>query len=234
MIQIDLKSLLVSVSGEIVLRDLEAELARKTLTIGLLTDSIDTVESRLRDPSVFDRSPLYGKFVDSVVGLEIHTRDGRHLIARPAPRKATGADWRTLLTGSQARVVSATLCVYRKPDAHDDFAWQFPSRASALEAARMALVSDVRPATWSVIGRVLCGQLEGPADLVHLEQGQLVALAAKATRVAQPVRPAGGAAFATWSTLFASERDVFEMTLDGGLVAGLVPTPSELPVGLTL
>lgn len=118
-VQIDELSLLSRAPGEMRLAEIERELGRRGLTLGL-TGSLDmrmTVREWLARGAPCSRD-LWEDPVDILVaGLAAELPSGARLEIRPAPRRAVGPDLTALFVGAGERygkVLDATLRVYRK------------------------------------------------------------------------------------------------------------------------
>jgi alkyldihydroxyacetonephosphate synthase len=113
MIEIDKKSLLVLVSGEVTLRDLEDALAKDDLTLDVRPLE-GTVASFIANGAPGSRDPLRDPVDQLMAGFSARLKDGRLLEVRPTPRRAVGPDLSALVLGTEryAKIENAWLRVH--------------------------------------------------------------------------------------------------------------------------
>jgi FAD/FMN-containing dehydrogenase len=232
-IQIDSHSRVVRVQSHVSFGDLSAALAKAGLTLGISLSPELLVGDAIRQPRALHRSPKYGRLIDACLAMEL--RDSRGLIgSTSAPRRATGPDWRALVVGNPSATISIASVVLRVsacPATRENFAFTFTSRAAALRCARLALRSEVAPATWMVTQNALQGRLEGLPQIVELERKMLIRAAGDCGATAAPFNPTkiAPARFVTWTELLSSPADAAEMAFQGGCLLGEDAAPATLP-----
>jgi len=151
-LEIDQRSLLITVGAGYNLQLLEDRLQREGLTLGHHPSSItcSTIGGAVAARGAGQLSTRYGKIEDMVVALEVVLPCGTPVVTGPrAPRAATGPDWAQVFTGSEGvlgTITSCTLRVHRLPALRLYRSYSFPTLEAALEASRLALQRGVRPA----------------------------------------------------------------------------------------
>lgn len=151
-LEIDQRSLLITVGAGYNLQLLEERLQREGLTLGHHPSSITccTIGGAVAARGAGQLSTRYGKVEDMVVSLEVVLPCGTRVSTGPqAPRAATGPDWAQVFTGSEGvlgTITSCTLRVHRLPALRLYRSYSFPTLEAALEASRLALQRGVRPA----------------------------------------------------------------------------------------
>ncbi|MBL4850019.1 MAG: FAD-binding oxidoreductase [Planctomycetes bacterium] len=151
-LEIDHRSLLITVGPGYNLQLLEDRLQREGLTLGHYPSSItcSTIGGAVAARGAGQLSTRYGKVEDMVVTLDVVLSCGTRVSTGPkVPRAATGPDWAQLFTGSEGvlgTITSCTLRVHRLPALRLFRSYSFPTLELALESARLALQRGVRPA----------------------------------------------------------------------------------------
>jgi alkyldihydroxyacetonephosphate synthase len=114
---LDETSLLVDVSGDVRVADVEAALAARGLTLGLTGTTYEgTIAEWLANGAPGARSAWLDPVDHLIAGFTARLGDGRVLDVRPAPRRAVGPDQLALFFGTGGRfgvVASAWLRVHR-------------------------------------------------------------------------------------------------------------------------
>ncbi len=107
-IRVDTVSLLVDAPAEATVAAIEAALAPLQLTLGIERGAWETVAdltlaSWLEDGAVGAGDGWLDPADHLVAGLEAELLDGRTLVVRPAPRRATGPDLVAIVLGARRR-----------------------------------------------------------------------------------------------------------------------------------
>jgi alkyldihydroxyacetonephosphate synthase len=132
-IAIDRTSLLVEVSGESTLDQIETELRASGLTLAVDASALAMTVREWIDRGAPGARDAWSDPVDQLVaGFEATLKDGRALSIRPAPRRAVGPDLQALVLGCGGRFATLTK------------AWL---RVHFVDAAR-ALRADAPPFVW--------------------------------------------------------------------------------------
>jgi alkyldihydroxyacetonephosphate synthase len=107
--KLDLTSLLVEVSGDDVLGDVEARLREVDRTLAVDDAALGATVRDWIDRGAPGARDLWLDPVDQILaGFEATLRDGRTLAIRPAPRRAVGPDLAALLLGCGGRFAKLT------------------------------------------------------------------------------------------------------------------------------
>lgn len=108
-VTIDRTSLLVDVSGETALADVEAALVREGLTLDVERDALAFTAREWLDRGAPGARDRWLDPADQLLaGLDATLKDGGTLSIRPAPRRATGPDLVALVVGCSGRFASVT------------------------------------------------------------------------------------------------------------------------------
>jgi len=132
--------------------DLEAELQRRSLTVGHWPQSMDlsTVGGWLACRGAGQYSTRYGKIEDMVLGLEVVLADGRVVHTEGhGPRAATGPNLTQLFVGSEGTlgvITQARMRIHPLLATQARRAYGFDSFAGGLEACRRILRRGATPA----------------------------------------------------------------------------------------
>lgn len=129
----------------------ETALNARGYTCGHLPQSLhmSTVGGWVACRGAGQASTRYGKVEDMVVGLKAVLADGRMLEIRPVARRSTGPSLRDLIVGSEgalAVITEVTLRIWRRPEVELPLVLAFSSLDAALDAARLMLQGELRPA----------------------------------------------------------------------------------------
>jgi len=121
MFELDEISYLLTVDTDYSLQEIEAELAKKSFTLGYFSPPRNEVilEQVLSEKLPNLHGLYYGELPELCVALALETPRSEVIQTHPAPRKATGPDWKNLILGSQKRlgvIYQATLKVFLKPE----------------------------------------------------------------------------------------------------------------------
>ncbi len=158
------QSLFVEVEAGLKVDQLEALVARQGMTLGPLHPraSTRTVGAALARGLMIRRGVALGDLRDPCFAVRGLLASGAPIETRPVPRSATGPELDRGLIGGEGRwgiITRATLRLAVAPPHKVALAFQLPSLAAAIEAARLILRRGVKP----LAGRVL------PSGVVALE-----------------------------------------------------------------
>jgi alkyldihydroxyacetonephosphate synthase len=193
-LHLDETSLLISVQAGITVSALERIVGERGLTLGPLppTSRGRTVGALLSAPRPSEAAPQRGRLPAACAAVTGVTADGSEITTRLAPRKATGPDFLHALVGARGTlgiITSATLRLSRRGEARETAAWELPTAAAAIRAARKLLVAGARPleVTVALAPSLLQVVLDGPVPLADAERALAGRLAV--AEGGRPVKP---------------------------------------------
>jgi alkyldihydroxyacetonephosphate synthase len=134
-VRLDRASLTVEVLGDRSLRDVDAELARHGLTLGVEHDMTVSVSAWIAEGAPGARDPWIDPVDHLVAGFEARFADGTALRVRPGPRRAVGPDLFALFFGMRGRFGEITRAHLRV----------HPKGTPGPETARFLFERDTRP-----------------------------------------------------------------------------------------
>jgi alkyldihydroxyacetonephosphate synthase len=151
-LDIDTVSGLVSVEAGVFGPELERAVAAEGWTVGHFPQSfaLATVGGWIACRGAGQYSNRYGKIEDMVRALSVVLASGETLeLGGRAPRQAVGPDLVQLFVGSEGTlgvITRATLVMHRAPTSEKRAAYGFESFDEGLDACRMIMQRDARPA----------------------------------------------------------------------------------------
>lgn len=154
-LDIDEKSLTVSVQPGIFGHQLESELNAVGYTLGHFPQSVEisTVGGWIACRSAGQYSTKYGKIEDLLLGLDValarSESDGNHISFRPMPAAADGPDLRSVFLGSEGILgifTRATLSIAPKPETSKGASFIFNDFEDGLEMIRRVMQRRLSPA----------------------------------------------------------------------------------------
>jgi alkyldihydroxyacetonephosphate synthase len=149
-VALDRTSLLVEATGDTTLAELEAELARHALTLGLDpgagASTTTSLAQWIADGAPGARDPFHDPADHLVAGFDARLANGQELRVRPGPRRAVGPDLFALFFGAHGRYGKITrvhVRVHQKdaPRA-DTHAFKYP-RSAELTAGERELFDAI-------------------------------------------------------------------------------------------
>lgn len=189
--RLDEKNLRAEVEAGIIGERLERLLNDRGYTLGHFPSSIvcSTVGGWLAARSAGQMSTLYGKIEDIALGLEVVT-PGRVRRAYVGPRPASGPGWNALVMGSEgtlAAITAAELRIRPLPAARDLRGFRFPDVKAGLDAIRLMLRANLRPAVVRLYDALdtLLGRGHGQDDEAHDEVRSLDNLLGRTTSLVE-------------------------------------------------
>lgn len=195
-LHLDETSLLVSAQAGLTAAGLEAQLARRGLTLGPLPawSRERTIGALLAAPRPSEASPRLGRVTALCAGVIGVLSDGTEVATRVAPRKATGPDLMHALVGARGTlglITSATLRVCRRGESRLEAAFRLPTVEAALTAARALLVAGGRPLDLQVAcaPATLTVTVDGTPAHAEAEQALAARIAAEHGGVPTPALP---------------------------------------------
>ncbi|MGA1111861.1 MAG: FAD-binding oxidoreductase, partial [Ilumatobacteraceae bacterium] len=180
-VSVDRQSGVVEVMAGTFGPDLEAEVARHSLTVGHFPQSFDisTVGGWVACLGAGQFSTRYGKIDEMVVGLEVVLADGTVIRTGGAPAAAHGPDLSSLFIGSEGTLGIITRVWLR---AHDlaptrrKAAYFFPTFSAGVRAMREAIRADATPAVLRLYDAVESQRSHGGdgrnSTLIVLDDGE--------------------------------------------------------------
>jgi alkyldihydroxyacetonephosphate synthase len=201
--RISAQSLFVEVEAGVRVDALEDTLARQGLTLGLLHPRAEgrTVGAALARNLAVRRGVALGALGDLCFATRGLLASGEPLDTRPVPRSATGPELDRVLVGAEGRfglITRATLRVALRPTHRAELGWRAPTRAAAIEAARLVLRARVRPLAARVLadGRFAVELAASSEDLLAAQTTLLETIwAGRGARVADATELARGGRF---------------------------------------
>lgn len=150
MIDLDTRSMLVTVQAGVTGPQLAGALAEQNLMLGHEPQShdISTVGGWVATRACGQLSARYGGIEDLVAGLEAVLPGGRIVRSKVVPRRAAGPDLTSLLLGSEGTlgiVTEVTLRVSEIPSEKADLCIRYDHMADGVTACRALAQSDLRP-----------------------------------------------------------------------------------------
>jgi len=121
MFELDEISYVLTVDTDYFLSEIEAELKKKSLTLGYFHPPKNEIilEEVLSQKLPNLHGLYYGELPELCVALRLETPTGEVIQTHPAPRKATGPDWKNLILGSRKRfgiIYQVSLKVFSRPE----------------------------------------------------------------------------------------------------------------------
>ena len=180
-VSVDRQSGVVEVMAGTFGPDLEAEVARHSLTVGHFPQSFDisTVGGWVACLGAGQFSTRYGKIDEMVIGLEVVLADGTVIRTGGAPAAAHGPDMSSLFIGSEGTLGIITRVWLR---AHDlaptrrKAAYFFPTFSAGVRAMREAIRADATPAVLRLYDAVESQRSHGGdgrnSTLIVLDDGE--------------------------------------------------------------
>jgi alkyldihydroxyacetonephosphate synthase len=192
-------------------------------------------------------STRYGGIEALVAGMEVVLASGDILRLKATPRSATGPDLRQLFLGAEGTlgiVTQATLRIRPIPEARRWLVYAFPSFADGLNAIRMGVQAELRPAIVRLYDEIEASHLlensglmsdscllilacEGSREMADFESAQLDRIIISAGGVVLPPTPAE----AWWEDRFNTRGLLRTMRTQGGISDALEVSASwrDLP-----
>jgi len=148
---IDRKSMLAEIEAGAIGEVLERKLNQQGYTLGHFPSSIycSAFGGWIATRSAGQLSSRYGKIEDMVVSLEVVLPDGRLLRTKTVPRSATGPSLNQIFIGSEGTlgiITAATVRLWDYPQAREFQAFMFPDLHQGLEAIRLMMQAELKPA----------------------------------------------------------------------------------------
>jgi FAD/FMN-containing dehydrogenase len=201
--RISTQSLFVEVEAGVRVDALEDTLARQGLTLGLLHPRAEgrTIGAALARNLAVRRGVALGALGDLCFAARGLLASGEPLDTRPVPRSATGPELDRVLVGAEGRfglITRATLRVALRPTHRAELCWRAPTRAAAIEAARLVLRARVRPLAARVLadGRFAVELCASSEELLAAQTTLLETIwAGRGARAAEPTDLARGGRF---------------------------------------
>lgn len=171
------QSMFVEVEAGLEVDQLEALVARQGMTLGPLHPRAGsrTVGAALARGLMIRRGVAFGDLRDPCFAVRGLLASGAPIETRPVPRSATGPELDRGLIGGEGRwgiITRATLRLAVAPPHRAAIAFQLPSLAAAIEAARLILRRGIKP----LAGRVLAGGIVALELVAHVEDHLKAAL----------------------------------------------------------
>ncbi|MBE0480456.1 MAG: FAD-binding oxidoreductase [Dehalococcoidia bacterium] len=151
LISVDDTSLVAELEAGILGVNLERELNYRGYSMGNIPQSLycSTLGGWISTRAAGQFSTKYGKIEDMVLGMDVVLPDGSPLHIRPVPRRSVGPSLKDLFLGADGTlgiVTSAVVSVHPLPAATAKQSYVFDSIETALEAVRLILRTDSKPA----------------------------------------------------------------------------------------
>ena len=151
----DEESLLVTAGAGVSLASVEEQLGRHGYTLGHLPRSVKlaTIGGAAATNAIGLLSGRYGRQSDLTAALEAVLPNGEILVTSPAPGANASFDLHSLFLGAEGQfgvITSVTLRMRPAPEVRAWAAFSFGSLSDAIDAARLVMRSDSRPAVLRV------------------------------------------------------------------------------------
>lgn len=151
----------------------EEALNQRGYTCGHLPQSIymSTVGGWAACRGAGQNSTRFGKIEDIVIGLSAVLPDGSDLTVRPVARRAVGPSIKDILIGSEGSfgiLTELTMRIWRLPQQREGVVLAFPTLQAGLDAMRMTMQAELRPAVARLYDLEESGQrTKGLPQFVH-------------------------------------------------------------------
>lgn len=161
--EVQQRSMTLGVGAGVILRELDAHLVSRGLSLGPLTPAAMSLPlgEFLEGPYAGLRSIPGGRLEPVTASLRALLSDGRRLETSPAPRSAAGPDLNALVLGAHGRLALVTHAVVRcVPYPERDVrvaCFSFPDAAAFVNAMQRALAEGFWP--WRVHAEVTSGRV---------------------------------------------------------------------------
>ncbi len=147
---LDENNMLVTVGAGTNGGEMEARLWERGFTVGHYPQSlhISTVGGWVATRGSGTFSSRYGNIEDMVAGLEVVLPSGEIVRTKPAPRSASGPDYKQLFVGSEGTlgvITRVTLRMWPRPEVRSFRALSFATFKDGLETIRKVIQAGVRP-----------------------------------------------------------------------------------------
>lgn len=150
LLNVDPGSMIAEVQAGTVLQDLYDGLKPYGLMPGHDPYSVPiaTVAGTISTNGVGYRASAFGPMGDQVIALEVVLPDGRVIETRPVPKQSTGPNLNHLFIGSEGVfgvITSATIRVFRQPEANAYATMEFADFADGFTAVSEMMALGIRP-----------------------------------------------------------------------------------------